>query len=129
MFFLLLQIFVTRGGNKKYASVLAPGQLGGLKYDVLIYPSHCGHHNLVFHVYLIYIVLCLVFFPKIDITLECSLHFSQLRIYVQVMLYYSFIIFVIFISISICKKDMTFSNVPPLCFIFLRVNTFRFSTD
>jgi len=24
-------IFVTRGGNKKYASVLAPGQLDGLK--------------------------------------------------------------------------------------------------
>jgi len=38
----LLQIFVTRGGNKKYASVLAPGQLDGLKYDFLLYSFLIG---------------------------------------------------------------------------------------
>jgi len=35
-------IFVTRGGNKKYASVLAPGQLDGLKYDFLLYSFLIG---------------------------------------------------------------------------------------
>jgi hypothetical protein len=38
----LLQIFVTRGGNKKYASVLAPGQLDGLKYYFLLYSFLIG---------------------------------------------------------------------------------------
>ena len=37
-----MQIFVTRGGNKKYASVLAPGQLDGLKYDFLLYSFLIG---------------------------------------------------------------------------------------
>jgi hypothetical protein len=45
-----LQIFVTRGGNKKYASVLAPGQLDGLKYDFLLYSFLIGT-----------IILCSVF--------------------------------------------------------------------
>ena len=66
----LLQIFVTRGRNKKYASVLAPGQLDGLKYDFLLYSFLTGT-----------IILCSVFIQvtyALIINHICDLYLSLL---------------------------------------------------